>query len=198
MIKVPLVSVAAAVLMAGCSADAPFGALPPVAVSPAPVASASPSLSPSPAARLRDLAQLPGLPVVARTRTAEGAAAFTRYFYQQIRVAFQARDPSVLATMSAPGCEACARYAASVTQARDQQQRVVILLKVRSTATPALRPGRPVRVDVVVDTLGSTTYDVNGKLIEKQPVRLNRQIVADLSWSLNRWSISELTARSAP
>lgn len=66
---------------------------------------------------------MPGLPAVARTRTPAGAAAFARYFYEQLRPAYDARDPSALAAMSAPGCEACARYVASVTTARDQRQR---------------------------------------------------------------------------
>lgn len=80
-----------------CSADPEPEPLPPV-----------PSVSPTPLV-------LP-LPSEAAAATPQGAAAFTRYYFDAVNQAFAAGDASQVRVLSDPGCDACNNLARAIEE----------------------------------------------------------------------------------
>src|SRR5690242_17925952 len=82
---------------------------PPVSTSPAS------ALSPSPAAG--------EIPAEAKVANSAGAEAFAKFFYTQVKLAYQAKNPDLVRAISAAGCASCERYVQSITKLRDNNER---------------------------------------------------------------------------
>lgn len=90
--------------VAGCSSEEPNAGptMPPVTEAP----SATP-----------DAVEVPN---EAAEATPEGAAEFARFFALEVYEAYLALDPARIERLSAPGCETCERYVASIEEIRTQ------------------------------------------------------------------------------
>lgn len=107
--------------------------------------------------------------VAASPATPESAAAFARYWYQQIERAYVLRDPSLIERLSAPGCSACARYVGSITTAHDKNERVVgVTFDITFAEAPAIS-GKTARVDVIYNAPATHRYDSTEKQIHSEP-----------------------------
>jgi hypothetical protein len=91
--------------LAGCSAEA----------EPEPLPSAA-APSPTPVA-------LP-VPPEATPETAQGAAAFVRYFFETVNRSYQSLDSQPVAVLSAPQCNSCKNIVEDITRLRKEGLRV--------------------------------------------------------------------------
>jgi hypothetical protein len=144
----------AAVLSACGGSSAQPRTAPPVSTSPA---SAS---SPTPAAA--------DVPADAKAATSAGAEAFAKFFYTQVKLAYQTKNPELIRAISAPGCASCDRYIESITELRDNNERMGDYeLKVLVAVAPAVT-GDTARVDVSWSSPQVIRYDANGKILTRE------------------------------
>jgi hypothetical protein len=170
-------TLAAVLLSAGCSSEPEKPrALPSVSS-----VSASPSASAA-------------VPPSAQAATPQGAAAFARFWYSQLTAAFEARDPSPVARLSAPGCTACETYIASLTSLRDDNERVEFDLQVVAATAPEDETGPETQVAVIYNSKGSVRYDATGAVIAREPARTNAEQTLTLVRVDEGWKVREVTA----
>lgn len=167
---------AAALVTSACSDDEPAAGptLPPI--------TETPSASPTPEA----------IPTEATVATPEGAAEFARYFYAQVERAYAEKEPRYIQELSAPGCSACERFVASVTQLRDEDQRSEgLLYEIVSAEAPALS-GETARVDVVYNGPEVIRYDAQDNVINREPAAdlVNEQV--ELVQEGGAWLVTEV------
>lgn len=104
-IRTSLAPVAAVLLLAACSAEPEPDPLPPV-----------PTASPSPVV-------LP-LPTEAAAATPQGAAAFTRYYFEILNQAFATGDSAPVRALSDPGCDSCNRLIGAIEEEPTPGERI--------------------------------------------------------------------------
>ncbi len=113
-------SLLAAVGLSGCQAEeTPPGGAAPSAGSTSASATSSPT-SPSPSA-----SPSTEVPAAAREKSEAGAEAFTRYFFEQVNVAWTEPRPGLIASLSDPDCEFCStteKAAAALQQANQRYE----------------------------------------------------------------------------
>lgn len=132
------------------------------------------------------------VPTAAKAPTPEGAAAFARFFYARVTEAFAAKDPSLLAVLSEPGCKTCQRYLASLTRLRDRNERVTpVVFQILFAEAPS-NNGMTARVDVQYNAPATTRYDSSGRVIyqEKAAARVNETV--ELVRRAGAWKIAEI------
>jgi hypothetical protein len=98
------------VLASGCAG----GGEPEVTAAPLPPA--SPSASPTATVAATEAGEVPA---EAAAATPEGAAAFIRFFFGQLEVAYAQADPDLVATLSTTGCVTCDNYISSLQALRE-------------------------------------------------------------------------------
>ncbi len=174
------VSVVALTMLCAVSACADELEKPPTlpGVTPAPSASASPSASPAP----REIA----------APDAAGASAFGRYFYEQIEVGFATRDPGTVSSLSSPECVICKRYIDSITNLRDNGERVDdYTIAVIAADAPAIS-GDTARVTVVYNDSASTRKNAQGAVLDSEEGREKVAAELILRRSGQSWIVTEV------
>jgi hypothetical protein len=173
-----LAATAAVVSACGGSSSGPRTA-PPVSTSPASVS------SPTPAAA--------AVPAAAKAATSTGAEAFARFFYTQVVRAFAAKNPALIASISAPGCTACESYIRSLTKLRDNNERVEhFSIKVISVVAPAVT-GASARADVSWSQPDvAVRYDASGKEIFRDGPYRRVDTQLNLLRQGDGWLVSEI------
>lgn len=138
-----------------------------------PTASASTSASTSPPTTGTATAD-PNIPADARPATAEGAQQFTKFWIQQLNLAFQTANPQTIANLSAPECPVCQTMISEVQKLKDLGQHVDGELWTVETAATA-------RFDNGVSAMAFTTIRQNpvpsvdeaGAIIDRYVARTN-------------------------
>ncbi len=98
------------------------------AASPTATSSASTSISsPTTAATTATSAAAPAIPAAARAHTPEGAEAFTRYFIDQVNVAWTTPKTGLISALSLPTCKSCANLEQTAGRLADQGHRFAAL-----------------------------------------------------------------------
>lgn len=116
--------------------------------------------SPTPAAA--------GVPAEAKAPTSAGAEAFAKFFYTQIKLAYETKNPDLVRAISAPGCVSCGRYIDSVTKLRDNNERMSdYALTVLLAVAPAVTDNTA-RVDVSWSSPQVVRYDASGKVLDRE------------------------------
>ena len=160
----------------GCAGDlerAPT--LPPLTVTP----SASPSAQPTPT----------GIDAP----TPEGATAFARYFYGQVELAYQRRDPDLVRRLSAPGCETCELFVASITRLRDADERTVGLVYDITVATAPGTDGVSARVDIIYSGPEVVRFDGRNQVVNREPPAVSVKEQVDLVQAPSGgWLVAEI------
>lgn len=147
-----------------------------------PVASASPSAAPA------------VVPPSAQAETPQGAAAFARFFYAEVQRAFAQKDPGIVQRLSAPGCEACRLFDASLTALRDNNERVTpVEFEIVAAEAPAIT-GPTARVDVIFNTKAVQRFDATGKLLYEEAAAVNDEVQLTLVRSGSSWLVQEVQA----
>jgi hypothetical protein len=161
--------------IAGCGGSA---GSPQALPSLSPAASASPSPSP--------------VPTGVQAPTAQGAADFARNWYAQIEKAFATKDPGLVEALSAPGCETCARYIASLKKLRQNNERATgATFKLIFAEAPAVA-GDTADVSVMYDAPEAIRYDSAGNVIRREPAMKGVQEQVVLRRSGTSWLVVEV------
>ena len=150
--------VAVVVSLSGCGGGEPAAtALRPVS----PVASA--------AAPTAAVASPVPVPSAAQAETPEGAAEFARFFYAEVERAYEALDPAIVSQLSAPACEACAKFVRTLTITRERGERYVgVAYDLALAEAPADDAPRTV-VTIVYDAPPVVLYASDGSVISREP-----------------------------
>jgi hypothetical protein len=175
-----LAATAALAACGGSSGDKPR-TLPAITASP----STSPVAAPTPEA---------DVPAEAQPATSAGAEAFARFFYAQTVVAFNSKNPDLIALISAPGCTACKNYVDSLTSLRDNHERVDNFKVEIMDAVAPMVTGPEARVIVSFSAPQAIRYDANGKVLLKDGPykRIDEQV--SLVRQGDHWLIKEVKA----
>ena len=161
--------------LTGCSGDSGGEpqSLPPVTPAPTTLA---PSPTPSPSAY---------------PQTPQGAADFARFFYEQVELAYGAKDPDRLQDLFSSGCQACARFTQTLEALEDGSASVEGAAdEVLSSESPGEEGGFTVVV-VQLDSGGATFRDRVGKIIVVEPPALNT-VEMRLTRAGRNWQIAEI------
>lgn len=151
-----------------------------------------PTLTPSETAASASPSAVPSAAIAA---TPQGAAAFARYFYQQIEQAFAKQDPSLIAALSDASCQTCNNYIRSVTTLRDERQRIEgkLVFTILLAEAPAT-DGKTARVDVIWSTPANKRYDSAGRLIHSQEPLSRVEETLELRRAGHSWMVQQVVA----
>jgi Family of unknown function (DUF6318) len=186
--KTPVAILAASILLSSCGGgakpDPSSSTSSPTTSTSAPTASASPTTA-SPTID-------PNIPAAARAHTPAGAAAFVKYFHEQLNVSWRTPKAGLLPPLSLPGCKTCTALDDNAADLVAKHQRV---------------SGDPVRIDAVdvSDTAsnGDQRVIITGVQLRTSVVDSNAQKVRDIPaakirsvamtrWTASGWRVSEI------
>lgn len=169
---------AAALVTSACSDDEPAAGptLPPITEVPSASSTAD------------------AVPSEATAATPQGAAEFARHFYAQVERAYVEKEPRYIRELSAPGCSACERFVASVTQLRDENQRSEgATYEIVAAEAPAVE-GESARVDVVYNGPEAVVYDVDNNVVLREPAVTLANEQLNLVRVAGEWRVQEVIA----
>lgn len=193
--KTSAVMLAVVILVAGCGG----GAKPdptttttasPTLTTPAPntPAATSPSASPS----TTDPNSNPNIPAAAQAHTPAGAAAFVKYFHDQLNVAWGQPQADLLTILSLPGCETCTALEDSAAKNVATHQRVSGDSVRIDTSDPGSTEANGDQTVVLTGSqLMTSVVDSNGHKVRDIPAAKIRSI-ATSRWTANGWRILEI------
>jgi hypothetical protein len=176
-----LLAVALSGGLAGCAED-------PEQPSTLPPLTAAPSVSPS--------AGTEPIPSGVDAPTPDGASAFARYWYTQIEQAFVTKNPELISRLSAPDCQACARYVSSVTGLRDRNERVdPFEYMIISAEAPGIELGaETVNVTVLFNTDKTVFYNAQDEVILTEAALVDAEETLVLVRQDGAWSVQKVVA----
>ncbi len=190
--RLGVVGVLGVVVVAGCSASggSPTAPTPSPDATPSMSVSASPSASPSPSPSPSG----PDIPAAARQQTDAGAEAFVKYFFEQFNVAWTEPRPGLIASLSDPDCQFCAKSETTARRLADQSQRYERAPLTLEKAEPfAGAPGNEAYLYVEFTQHGADIVDANGNRVggdQRGDARAN----AALKWSGEGWRVLGIEA----
>jgi Family of unknown function (DUF6318) len=133
----------------------------------------------------------PVLPEAARKNTAEGAAAFTKYFFDTINHAFTSGSIDGLIRATAPTCEICRATIGDVNYAYARGQIRGGQLRVEKIGPPKVVGPYTNRLV----TYSETKYEEvghDGKVLYALPAKQGFQLVVKLAWTGTGWQVAQM------
>lgn len=188
----------AAGLLTGCSGATTSAKttatheLPPTA-SGTTAGSATPTTAPAaPSSPATTTAAAPAIPAAARAHTPEGAEAFTRYFIDQVNVAWTTPRTGLISALSLPTCKSCASLENDAQRLADADARVASPMLEVTETLPAedKQTGTTVVVATVKETPtptiqdGATTQSTRKTTVTRRAFELSAQATG--------WRVSEI------
>ena len=189
MKKTPVAILAASILLSACGGGAKPD--PSSSTSPSPTTSTTaPTVSASPTTAGPTID--PNIPAAARAHTPAGAAAFVKYFHDQLNVSWRTPKAGLLPPLSLPGCKTCTALDDNAADLVAKHQHV---------------SGDPVRIDAVdpSDTAsnGDLRVIITGAQLRTSVVDSHEQKVRDIPaakirsvamtrWTASGWRVSEI------
>lgn len=157
-------------------------------VLPLPTLSSTASPSPTPLV----------VPSAAAANTPQGAAAFARFYFEQLNQAFLSLDGSVLRSFAAPGCETCENYAGAVERLRAAGHRLDGgQYKLIFAEAPAFEPGL-VTVDLAWRRAAARELDAAGSVVKSGAEEVRRDGQMSLEWRNRQWAVRGIRIMAAP
>ena len=188
MKKTPVAILAASILLSACGG----GAKPdPSASSSSPTTSTSTptvSVSPTTASPTAD----PNIPAAARAHTPAGAAAFVKYFHDQLNVAWRQPRAGLLAPLSLPGCKTCTALednAADLVAKHEHVSGDPVRIDAVNLSDPASNGDQ--RLIITGAQLRTSVVDSKGQKVRDIPEAKIRS-VAMTRWTASGWRVSEI------
>jgi hypothetical protein len=140
---------ACVVLVAACSGNAKPQVLP--------------TLQSTPTATVAPVA----IPSAATVHNAFGAAAFVRFYYGQLNLAWSGPDPTRLTALSDPACGTCRNYIQAAKDFASRQQRIRgTSVRVLTAEAPPMQNGL-VAVDLTFDEPARAIVDQEGRVVRE-------------------------------
>ncbi len=178
----------AGLALTACSGDGDGAAatLPPITPTPP----ASPSASPTVAA---------DVPEEAQAATPEGAAAFARYYAQEVYKAYRAKDPERVRRLSTPDCETCNRYIKTIEALIEDNATIedAYTVEVVDAISPVAEPGATRANVTLILRLGEfVVTGPSGEELAREPA--DDQLVQDVELVRfgRMWQVSNVTTSS--
>ncbi len=163
------------VLLAGCSgsSDKPQ-VLPSISVTP-------PATS-SPAA----------VPSAARVKTPQGAAAFVRFYFDQLNVAFSTSDASIIRAYSQPECGTCKIYEGALDDSHSKGLSIEGTAFAVTDVAAAPVTGATVSVEVFGKVPAKSQIDRTGAVVQRVPARPDFHFSVSLSAGSTGWLVRDI------
>lgn len=134
------------------------------------------------------------VPSQATEATPEGAAEFARFFYSQVERAYVEKEPRYISELAADGCVACESFVESVSQLRDEGQRIVgATYEIVSAEAPPVA-GDTARVDVVYNGPEAVRYDSGNNVLNREPALTFANEQVNLILVDGSWRVQEVIA----
>jgi hypothetical protein len=183
---------AATMLLAGCGGgDTKPQASSTSSIGSSPTATAAPTTTTSPtspATRPID----PNIPAAARAHTPAGAAAFVKYFHDQLNVAWGTPRAGLLAPLSLPSCKTCSTFESTAASMVPKHQRMLgDTVRIDSADPGAAESNGDQTVVVTGAQLKTSVVDSNGKKVRDIPGDRLR-LLAMTRWAASGWRVSEI------
>ncbi|MTB71654.1 hypothetical protein GGG17_06660 [Arsenicicoccus sp. MKL-02] len=158
-----------------------------------PPTSATPTTAPAaPSSPATTTAATPAIPAAARAHTPEGAEAFTRYFIDQVNVAWTTPKTGLISALSLPTCKSCAKLEKDAQRLADADARVASPMLEVTETVPAedKQTGATVVVATVQETPTPTVQD--GATTQSTRKTTVTRRAFELSAQANGWRVSEI------
>ena len=181
---------AASMLLAGCGGDTKPDASTPSTIrsSPTTPVPTTTSASPTTASPATD----PNIPAAARAHTPAGAAAFVKYFYGQLNVAWGQPRAGLLAPLSLPDCKTCSTLEDTAADMVAKHQRMRgDTARIDSVDPGATESNGDQSVVVTGGQLATSVVDSNGQKVRDIPADRIR-FLATTRWTESGWRVSEI------
>ena len=188
MKKTPVAILAASILLSACGG----GAKPdPSASSSLPTTSASAptvSVSPTTAGPTSD----PNIPAAARAHTPAGAAAFVKYFYDQLNVAWGQPMAGLLEPLSLAECKTCRTLEdTAINMVAKHQHMRGDTARISSVDPGVTEPNGDQSLTISGSQLATSVLDTNGQKVRDIPQDKIR-FRATTRWTDSGWRVSEI------
>ncbi|WP_420804908.1 DUF6318 family protein [Arsenicicoccus bolidensis] len=137
-------------------------------------------------------AAAPAIPAAARAHTPEGAEAFTRYFIDQVNVAWMQPRPGLIPQLSSPNCQACnALEKVSLNLATQNQRFKGAPVVVRSAQYEGDTDQNLAIVRITGEQSATAILGANGQVVSPQrQAPMSRQVL--LRESPNGWRVDSM------
>lgn len=150
------------------------------------------TLPPAPSASPTAAAALP-VPPEATPETAQGAAAFARYFFEQVNAAYERREPELVRRLSTAECGSCAAVADDVARIRAanhvvEGDRYALTF---AEAAPADENGRII-VDFGYNATPYVERDAENAVVKEFPAESGQEGQAMLIRVDGRWAVEAI------
>jgi Family of unknown function (DUF6318) len=180
------VPLAASMLLAACGGDAKPGASSSSTSTSSPTTSAPPTTT-SPTTD-------PNIPLAARAHTPAGAEAFVRYFFDQVNRGWSTADPTLLPSLSEPGCKTCGAYTSSVASYRTKNQHYKGEFFTVSSIGSLGNGPKGEEVLVVGRQEPGAIVDQAGNVVETSVAQAGKFLIS-LRWTGSGWKTVELQVK---
>jgi hypothetical protein len=181
---------AASMLLAGCGGDGKPQASSSSSIGSSPTTTAAPATSAatSKASQATD----PNIPAAARAHTPAGAAAFVKYFHDQLNVAWGKPRAGLLAPLSLPSCKTCSTFESTAANMAQKHERMLgDTVRIDSVDAGATESNGDQTVVVTGAQLKTSVVDSNGKKARDIPADRLR-LLATTRWTASGWRVSEI------
>jgi hypothetical protein len=141
----------------------------------------------------------PTPPPLASERSAQGAQAFVRYWFQTLDYATQTGDISRLTQASDPSCQPCESAISVVRESYSDggyMQGGTFTLRAVSADTFALKD-RP-QITVSYDRSSRAGYGPDGQVRDSRPAAAFVSSQLTLTWSANGWHVASIVGDLLP
>ena len=192
LLAVPL---AASMLLSGCGDDTKPDVSPSRTTAPSPTTSttapAPTTTSPSPTTTAGPTSD-PNIPAAARANTPAGAAAFVKYFHDQLNVAWGQPRAGLLAPLSLTDCKTCRALEDNAASLVAKHERVSgDTVRIDSVDPGDTDSNGDQRVIITGAQLRTSVVDSNGQKVRDIPANRIRS-VAMTRWTASGWRVSEI------
>lgn len=184
MKKTSAALLAASMLLAGCGGDA----------KPGPSSSSTAGSSPTTTtpAPTNSATTDPNIPAAARAHTPAGAAAFVKYFYGQLNVAWGQPRAGLLAPLSLPDCKTCTTLEDTAADMVTKRQHMLGDTARIDSVDPADTESNGDQTVVITGTqLKTSVVDSRGQKVRDIPADRIR-FLATTRWTGSVWRVSEI------
>ncbi|HEY5247366.1 MAG TPA: DUF6318 family protein, partial [Dermatophilaceae bacterium] len=134
----------------------------------------------------------PNIPSAARAHTPAGAAAFVKYFHEQLNLAWGQPRAGLLAPLSVPGCKTCRALEDNAKDMVATRRHILgEAVRIDSTDAGATESNGDQTVVITGEQLKTAVVDSNGRTVRNVTTSRIRSL-ATTRWATGGWRISEI------
>ncbi|WP_385908098.1 DUF6318 family protein [Terrabacter sp. GCM10028922] len=168
----------------------PTATTPPVSTtSTSTTASAPQSTTASPTTSVDPV--LAKIPAAARENDEDGGAAYVRYYFKQLNVAFRSADSSAIEHLASPDCVTCVAFSDGVRQLKEKGRRYGADLVTVSNVSPLNFTDGNRQVLLDIDQQAVPILNASGARVDVTPTG-RASFLASLTFRDDHWTISRL------